>query len=302
VGDGRLTITTGPEGTNNKINFIDIYPAVARPIVVGTQPVGQTVEENRQVTFSIALSDGSSPFYYEWYRNGSPIAGSGSYTESTTGSFSIRYPQAADAGDYTVVVTNFAGKVTSSVAALTVFEDTTAPAMTSVASLDGRSIGICFSEEMSNSNKLPGRCVHLQHQDGWRRSRWTFAPLGEDSARQPEACNSPWPKSSRENFGSVSPPTLWMSPATASSLDNPRPMSSAVYGGDVGGPGMAGSHFTCDNETIEIVGGGADIWDTADHGYFATKPMQGDFDASVRVVDLKGNQRHNQGGVGGSRG
>jgi hypothetical protein len=289
VGDGRLTVTTGPEGTNNKINFIDIYPAVANPIVVGAQPASQTVEENRPVTFTIALSDGSSPFYYEWYRNGSPIAGSGTYTESSTGSFSIRYPQGTDAGDYTVVVTNFAGKVTSSVATLTVFEDTTAPVMTSVGSLDGKTIGVCFNEEMSNANSSLGDAFTYNIK----------TPGGDPGGFSPVSVKiRPDNRTVQLTLAEVVSGEFWVTLTTdaldvaGNSVVIGQSATNTVAGfttGDIGGPAMAGSNFTCDNETIEIIGGGADIWDTTDRGYFATKPIQGDFDTRVRVVDLKGS-------------
>jgi hypothetical protein len=57
---------------------------------------------------------GTPPLHYQWYLNNSPVAGA---TEST---FSLTQVQAAQAGAYTVVVTNLAGSVTSAVANLVV--------------------------------------------------------------------------------------------------------------------------------------------------------------------------------------
>ncbi|HKX62202.1 MAG TPA: immunoglobulin domain-containing protein [Verrucomicrobiae bacterium] len=289
VSDGRLTITTGPAAANSKINFVDIYPAVAEPIVLGAQPASQVVEENRPVSFSVSVSSGSSPFSYQWYRNGQPVGGSATYTESTTGSFSIRYPQLTDAGDYTVVVKNFAGEVTSGVATLTVLDDTTAPVMVTVASLDGSTIGICYSEEMSNANQALGDAFTYNIR----------TPGGDPGGLSPLTVTvRPDNRTVQLKLAEVLSGEFWVTLTTdaldvsGNSVVIGQAATNVVGGfttGDVGGPGLTGSHFTCDNETIEIVGGGADIWDTTDRGYFATKPMQGDFDASVRVVELKGS-------------
>ena len=78
VSDGQLTITSGPNSqttvNNNKIDFIDIYPAIPVPPVIGTQPQSLTTEEFRPVTLFATLSQGSAPLGYQWYFNDNPIA------------------------------------------------------------------------------------------------------------------------------------------------------------------------------------------------------------------------------------
>jgi hypothetical protein len=59
--------------------------------------------------------------------------------------------------------------------------------------------------------------------------------------------------------------------------------------GDIGGPAFAGSHFSCDGDTVEVVGGGADYWGAADQAYLVTRMTSGDFDASIRVNSLVGS-------------
>jgi uncharacterized repeat protein (TIGR01451 family) len=66
-----------------------------------------------------------------------------------------------------------------------------------------------------------------------------------------------------------------------------NPLRHGLTGQDIGGPGLAGSNFTCD-DTIELVGGGTDIWGNSDMAYFAYRSVTGDFDATVRVKDLAG--------------
>ncbi|HZI31397.1 MAG TPA: immunoglobulin domain-containing protein, partial [Candidatus Binatia bacterium] len=81
--------------------------------VITLQPVSQSQPVNGSVTFSVAAK-GSSLLVYQWQLDGSPITGAVSNTLSLAGL------QMTNAGNYTVVVTNDFGSVTSSVAALAV--------------------------------------------------------------------------------------------------------------------------------------------------------------------------------------
>src|SRR5205807_2426076 len=61
VSDGRLTVRSGPNSqttaNNNKFTFIDIYNAVAVPIVVSDPvPSSTTVVENRPISISVTTS------------------------------------------------------------------------------------------------------------------------------------------------------------------------------------------------------------------------------------------------------
>lgn len=80
---------------------------------ITTQPANQTVGPGLPATFTVAAS-GTPATTFQWRRNGTTITG------ATNGTLSLSAVTAAAAGDYTVVVTNAAGSVTSSTAALTV--------------------------------------------------------------------------------------------------------------------------------------------------------------------------------------
>jgi len=84
-----------------------------------TQPHGSTVYAGVGVTFSV-VAGGSLPLSYQWQLNSSNISG------ATSASYSIASVAGTDAGNYSVVVTNLYGSVTSSNAALVV----TVPALT----------------------------------------------------------------------------------------------------------------------------------------------------------------------------
>lgn len=84
------------------------------PPTIQTQPASQTVVPGQAATFSVVAS-GTAPLNYQWQKGTSTISGatSASYTTPTT--------TLADSGSqYSVVVSNTAGKVTSSTATLTV--------------------------------------------------------------------------------------------------------------------------------------------------------------------------------------
>lgn len=78
---------------------------------ISTQPASQALCLGSKATFTVAASgDGLS---YQWMKGASPISG------ATSASYSIDSVTAADADDYTVVVTGTCGSVTSNKAALT---------------------------------------------------------------------------------------------------------------------------------------------------------------------------------------
>jgi sugar lactone lactonase YvrE len=80
---------------------------------ITTQPQSQTVMAGASVQFSVTASGRPAPTY-QWNFNGTAISG------ATGSSYSLASAQAANAGNYTVTVTNAVGSVTSSQAALTV--------------------------------------------------------------------------------------------------------------------------------------------------------------------------------------
>lgn len=76
-------------------------------------PTNQTVSAGTPVTL-VAAVGGAEPWSLQWQRFGVGI------TDATNSSFALTNPQARDAGDYTLVLTNPAGAITSRVATLTV--------------------------------------------------------------------------------------------------------------------------------------------------------------------------------------
>jgi endonuclease/exonuclease/phosphatase family metal-dependent hydrolase len=83
------------------------------PPAITTPPQSQSVLAGQTVTFSVGAT-GTPPLNYQWLFSGTNIAG------AITNPFTLANVQLANAGNYSVVITNIAGSVTSSAASLMV--------------------------------------------------------------------------------------------------------------------------------------------------------------------------------------
>ncbi len=93
--------------------------AVVPPQIV-TQPQSRSNVVDTTASFSVTAT-GTSPLSYQWRKGYVPLLDSGRITGATSNTLWISNAQADDAGDYTVVVTNIAGSVTSAVAILAIY-------------------------------------------------------------------------------------------------------------------------------------------------------------------------------------
>src|SRR5205823_10348609 len=81
---------------------------------ITTQPASQRVSAGQRATFTVTAT-GTAPLSYQWQKNGTVIGG------ATAASYTTPATTASDNGDqFTVVVSNAAGSVTSTAATLTV--------------------------------------------------------------------------------------------------------------------------------------------------------------------------------------
>ena len=86
---------------------------------VNQQP--QSVTVGLGASASLAVKAGGNPtLYYQWYQGPTKLIDGGDITGSTLATLTINNAQLSDAGNYTVVVTNNYGSVTSAVAVVTV--------------------------------------------------------------------------------------------------------------------------------------------------------------------------------------
>ena len=86
---------------------------VTNPPVITSQPLGLTINQGANAQFNVTAT-GAAPLSYQWKFNGSGIGG------ATSSSYGIVNAQPANAGNYSVTITNSAGATNSGTATLTV--------------------------------------------------------------------------------------------------------------------------------------------------------------------------------------
>src|SRR5205814_2105573 len=102
------------------VNAAPVAPTITR------QPASQTVTAGQTAAFTVTAT-GTAPLSYQWQKNGTAIGA------ATAASYTTPATTAADNGDqFTVVVSNAGGSVTSNAASLTVTATGNPPPMTAV--------------------------------------------------------------------------------------------------------------------------------------------------------------------------
>ncbi|MEK7782159.1 MAG: immunoglobulin domain-containing protein, partial [Verrucomicrobiota bacterium] len=91
---------------------------VLLPPAITTPPQSQSAAFGSNISFQV-VATGSAPLSYQWFFNSTPLADDARHSGATTPQLSVSNLQVSDTGDYTVVVGNLAGSITSVVATLT---------------------------------------------------------------------------------------------------------------------------------------------------------------------------------------
>jgi hypothetical protein len=136
---------------------------------IETQPVGIGARTGETRTFSVTAA-GSAPFTYQWRKDGQPIPG------ATAAELTLSNIQMADAGTYSVLVTNARGSIASADVALTVLPGGSGPLAHWTFDDDARDlVGSMHGELMGGATIANGRLV-LNGTDAFLRT----APLPLD--------------------------------------------------------------------------------------------------------------------------
>jgi hypothetical protein len=106
-----LAVTLGPAQIAGWLADVSLSAPLAPAIL--TQPTNQSILAGATASFSVSAS-GTGPLSFQWQEKGSDLPG------ATATSWSITDAQPANSGEYTVVVSNMVGSVTSQVATLVV--------------------------------------------------------------------------------------------------------------------------------------------------------------------------------------
>ena len=136
-----------------------ILAVTASPVApsITTQPVSQTITAGQTATFSVSAS-GTAPLSYQWRKSGTAING------ATGSSYTTPTESTSDNGaQFTVVVGNSAGTVTSNASTLTVNPAPVAPSITTQPASQTITAGQTATFSVSASGTAP-----LSYQ--WRKS------------------------------------------------------------------------------------------------------------------------------------
>jgi kumamolisin len=109
-------------GTPNITNLAAAILVISPPTIT-TQPQNATLTVGASFTLNVTAA-GTGPFSYQWFLNGTAVAG------QTSRSFTKVNAQVADAGSYTVLVSNSAGNISSVAATVVVNPAVVAPVNT----------------------------------------------------------------------------------------------------------------------------------------------------------------------------
>ena len=292
VSDGRLTINSGPSAANNKIAFIDVYPAIGVPIFITTNPPAlTTLVQNRPLALSVGITNGPfpgnapyfgfQPVFYQWFHDGLAVP------DGTNATLSRPLAQTADSGNYYVIASNIVSTSTSTVATVTVTADTVGPKIVSVGSLDGYSIGVCFDELVNTNGANPPVLDLFSYSVNGGTMGVNAVVLRPDNRSVQLILDAVFGPLAGE-FHVTATGILDLAGNGAGESSSGTNTVMGLTAQDIGTPAFTGTNYVCDGNTIELVGSGADIWGTADQFHLASKSANGDFDARVRVVSLRG--------------
>src|SRR5947208_581486 len=123
-GDQFTVVVSNAAGSvTSRAAALTVNAVLVAPTIT-TQPASQTVTAGQRAAFTVTAT-GTAPLSYQWQKNGTTIGA------ATAASYTTPATTASDNGhQFTVVVSNAAGSVTSKAAALTVNAAPVAPTIT----------------------------------------------------------------------------------------------------------------------------------------------------------------------------
>jgi len=134
IGATNATLTISTVESNDSGNYqvivtnyagsvtssVAILTVTNNPPTITTQPISQTVGIGSNLTFSVNGPAPLPPYFFQWLSNGTNLTNGGRISGATNATLQINNAQTNDDGNYSVIVYNVGGSVTSSNAVLTV--------------------------------------------------------------------------------------------------------------------------------------------------------------------------------------
>jgi sugar lactone lactonase YvrE len=118
VAAGALVPDSLPVSATSRVATLTITGGAA-PVAIGTQPADQAIMLGATGTLSVVATSDTA-ITYQWQKDGEALADGGRISGATTATLTIAEMQDTDAGNYSVILTNAAGPVTSAIAVVTV--------------------------------------------------------------------------------------------------------------------------------------------------------------------------------------
>ncbi len=249
------------------------------PVSVWKNPTNTTVIENRSATF-VAGINGHSPIAVQWFKNGAPISGGTNLTLTFTAALADHNAAIQMWATNSIGGTNYVAN--SSVAALTVLADTSAPVVLGVGNEGTTSLVVNFSEAVNATTAINLANYALVGVSG---------PVALSAASLDDSMNvrlTTAPMVIGTNYTltvsnitdiAFTPNVLSPSPTIITFKTSPYLLR------DIGSPAIAG-HFVGGADGYSIVAGGSGVRGASDQFTFAYQTMSGDFDVQLRLGSL----------------
>jgi len=132
----QVRVSNGAGEVTSRQAVVQVFPAPS----ITVQPVARTVNQGQTASFSVTAN--GTGLSYQWLRGGLPVQG------ATARTLTFLNARGVEAGDYSVVVANGAGAVTSEVAGLTVVQ----PPVVTPGSLPPAMVGQAYSVPLQAAN------------------------------------------------------------------------------------------------------------------------------------------------------
>jgi len=107
-------------GAGYASNLVDVLTVNYQKAIIAGQPQPVTTFVGTPVAISATAHEGTPPTTYQWFDGATLLTDTGDFSGSQTLTLNIAASTLADAGNYSLVISNPAGSVTSAVAAVTV--------------------------------------------------------------------------------------------------------------------------------------------------------------------------------------
>lgn len=146
TGSYDVVVTNAYSSVTSQVATLSVF----MPPSISVPPQNTTVIVTSNAVLSVTAS-GSEPLSYRWQRSGTNLSDGGRISGATNALLTIAATRTSDASGYTVVISNTAGSVTSSVATLTVLSPVR---ITSAPNASGKQ-GVFFSFTATAAGTLP---------------------------------------------------------------------------------------------------------------------------------------------------